>query len=184
MVQNSPPMKVRVEPKGESRNVQTCMLLLVTILSLFFLTGFVIVGAVLMTLDVSVTDQLVTQYNGYVMAWNDGIKTSFDRFTFQGQLGNYNKVPLQKKAIVDPVPNEKNVMSYLPIQYETASGSPVLTGEFKFNDATSLSQSMTLQFTWDTFKMQVDVPLFGIRKDILSGVSPQRRNSHVAHLRM
>lgn len=173
-------------PKGENKNVQTCMIVLVTIASLFFLAGFIIVGAVLMTLDVSLTTQLVTQYNGYVMSWNDQIRNSFDnaQFAFRAQLGNYNPVLLQKTQNVDPVPNEKNVVAYVPLQYQTANGIAVLTGEVKFNDASSLSQTMTLLITWGANRIQADVPLFGIRQDKLNAISPQRRKTNLLNFRM
>jgi hypothetical protein len=168
-------MRVRLEHKVETRNMQTCMVILVTIITLFFFAGFVIVGAVLMSLDVSVTSQLVQQYNGYVMSWNDGIQTSFDGFTFKAQLGNYAQAPLQKMSIIDPTPNEKNVLTYIPLQYQTATNIPILTGEFKFNDASSIVTSLAIVYSWDVQKIQVNVPLFGIRKDVITGLSPQRR---------
>jgi hypothetical protein len=118
---------------------------------------------------------LVQQYNGYVMSWNDGIQTSFDGFTFKAQLGNYAQAPLQKMSIIDPTPNEKNVLTYIPLQYQTATNIPILTGEFKFNDASSIVTSLAIVYSWDVQKIQVNVPLFGIRKDVITGLSPQRR---------
>lgn len=62
---NNQPIKFR--PMNMSAaNGRTTVILVVIILDLFFLTGFVITGSVLISFDVSMTQQLVDQYNAVV----------------------------------------------------------------------------------------------------------------------
>lgn len=52
--------------KTTAANNRTTVILVVIILDLFFLVGLIITGSVLLTYDVSITTQLIDQYNGIV----------------------------------------------------------------------------------------------------------------------
>lgn len=93
----------------------------------------------------------------------------------QGQVGNNAKQTLTARQIIDPIPAEKGISSYQPLQYQS-DVVDILTGNIEWKTTATL----TYYLSWtkgETGQVQVDVPLFAEKVERMDTSSPQRRKN-------
>jgi len=160
-------MRVRIPKTTNMAGVWSLVLVAICLLLVMF--SFVIVGAVLMTYNLTPESQLVSQYNTAVIRWNNVVRARFSILTFQATFSAGNKVPLTADTSADPVPAEPNIIPYEPLKDISASNN-LLDGTITYQSG------MMGTFTVESANgapQTIDVPIFQTYQQLMTGPNPQ-----------